>query len=104
MGLASAIDHPQLRSRKCLESSDVRGTKTEIRSGVWRLRAVVGYDPKTGNPRQVSKTIKGTSRTADSELARFVADVDAGSIPLSASLSVAQYLDRWLNYVKPTRQ
>jgi integrase len=82
----------------------VRGTKTETRPGVWRLRVVVGYDPKTGNPRQLSKTVRGTKRTADSELARFVADAEAGNVALSAGLTVAQYLDRWLEFIEPTRQ
>jgi len=71
---------------------------------VWRLRAVVGYDPKTGNPRQVSRTVRGTKRTAESELARLVAEAEAGSLPMSASLTLSQYLDRWLDSVEPTRQ
>ena len=33
-----------------------RGTKTEIRPGVWRLRVFVATDPTSGNPRQLIRT------------------------------------------------
>ena len=36
------------------------GTKTERSPGVWRLRVFVGTDPRTGNPRQLSRTFRGT--------------------------------------------
>ena len=52
-----------------------RGTKSEIRPGVWRLRVFVGTDPVTGNPRQLSRTARGGVRVAQRELARFVTEV-----------------------------
>ena len=82
----------------------MRGTKTEIRPGVWRLRVVLGYDPRTGNPRQASRTVTGTKRSAESALSKFVAEVDSGALQLSPAVTLAQYLDRWLQYVEPTRQ
>jgi hypothetical protein len=35
-----------------------RGTKTEIRPGVWRLRVFVGTDPTNGNPRQLIRRLR----------------------------------------------
>jgi hypothetical protein len=61
-----------------------RGTKAETRPGVWRLRAVAGYDPATGNPRQLSRTVRGGVRVAERELARFVSEAEAGQVPMEA--------------------
>ena len=45
---------------------------TERQPGVWRLRVVVAY--RHGRPVQRSKTVRGTKRVAQTELARFVAE------------------------------
>jgi hypothetical protein len=42
-----------------------RGTNTELRRRVWRLRVVVGYDAAMGNPRQLSRTVRGGIRIAE---------------------------------------
>lgn len=80
-----------------------RGTKTEIRSGVWRLRVVAGYDPATGNPRQLSRTVRGGVRVAEGELARFVSEVEAGQVPMGADQTLSDFLDSWLAFVEPLR-
>jgi integrase len=80
-----------------------RGTKLEVRPGVWRLRVFVGTDPATGHPRQLSRTTRGGSRHAEKELARFVTEVEAGDVPLAADQTVAEFLDAWLAFVEPQR-
>jgi integrase len=80
-----------------------RGTKTEIRTGVWRLRALAGYDPATSNPRQLSRTVRGGTRVAERELARFVAEVAAGEVPMGTDQTLAAFLDAWLAFVEPLR-
>ncbi len=80
-----------------------RGTKTEIRPGVWRLRAFVGTDPATGNPRQVSRTVRGGARLADAELARFVTEAAAGDVPMGADQTLSDFFDAWLEFVSPHR-
>jgi integrase len=81
----------------------MRGTKTERSPGVWRLRVYVGSDPVTGNPRQVSRTLKGTKKQADTALAELVADVASAGAPLLRSTTLEEYLDRWLDHITPTR-
>ena len=76
---------------------------TETRPGVWRLRVVVGYGPD-GQPRQASRTVRGTRRTAQSELAKFVVEADNPAIPLVGAMTVGAYLDRWLEHVRAHRQ
>ena len=79
--------------------SEARGTMTERQPGVWRLRVVAAYDPRTGNPKQVSRTVKGSKREAQKALAKFVTEVESGNVPVSASMTLADFLDRWLDHV-----
>jgi integrase len=81
----------------------VRGTKVEVRPGIWRLRVVTGYDPVSGNPRQVSRTVEGTQRQADTALAAFVAEADLGPMVSPDKLSLGGYLE-WLAHVTPGLQ
>lgn len=64
----------------------------ETRPGVWRLRVVVGYRPD-GQPRQASRTVKGSRRVAQSELSKFVTEVENGNAPMVGSMSLSAYLD-----------
>ena len=80
-----------------------RGTKSELRPGVWRLRVFVGTDPVTGSPRQLSRTVRGGARKAEAELARFVTEVSAGEVPMGADQTLADFLDDWLAFVEPQR-
>lgn len=80
-----------------------RGTKHEVRPGVWRLRVFAGTDPGTGSPRQLSRTVQGGSRVAQQELARFVTEVAAGEVPMGADQTLAEFLDAWLAFVEPQR-
>ena len=45
----------------------------------WQLRVLAGRDEITGNKSYVSKTFRGGRRDAERELARLVAEVEAGS-------------------------
>lgn len=77
---------------------------TEVRTGVWRLRVVDRY-LANGRPHQLSRTINGTKRVAESSLAKFVAEVEGGTAPTAGRLSYADYLrDRWLPHIAATRE
>jgi len=87
----------------------MKGTKTEVRPGVWRLRVYAGRRPN-GTPIQVRKTLvtpeaeKGTARPgdgirlADRELAKMVSEVSAGRFGSSAT-TVSALIDRWLEHL-----
>ena len=81
----------------------MRGTKEERAPGVWRLRVYTGADPITGNPRQVTRTFRGTKRQADTALSNFVTEVVRGKVPLTGSTRLGEYLDNWLGHITPTR-
>jgi integrase len=67
------------------------------------LRVVVGYRPD-GQPRQASRTVHGTRRQAQSELAKFLAEAEKDEAPLVGNMSVAAYLDHWMEHVRAHRQ
>lgn len=80
----------------------MRGTKEERSPGVWRLRVFIGTDPVTGNPRQASRTFRGTKKQADAALAEFVRDLGRGELGTDRS-TVAEFLDRWLDHIAGSR-
>jgi integrase len=80
----------------------MRGTKTEVRRGVWRLRVVFDYDPKTGVARQRSRTTHGTKKQADEALSAFVTEVRTGTTVASTD-TLNALLDRWLEYIQHDR-
>lgn len=69
----------------------MRGTMTQRRPGVWRLRVVTGSRPD-GQPVQASRTVRGTKREAELALAKFVAEVDAGIAPVSGAMTFGSFL------------
>lgn len=77
----------------------MRGTMQEERPGTWYLRV---YD-RIGD-RQLRRTFRGGKREAQRALATFVAEVEGGNAPMSGKLTVGDYLDRWLEHVRPTRE
>lgn len=81
----------------------MKGTKTEVRPGVWRLRVFVGRRPN-GSPIQVTKTVDvgdgkpgSGSRMADRELAKMVAAAHAGNLSGGVD-TVDSMLDSWLRH------
>ena len=82
----------------------VNGMMTERSPGTWRLRIFIGNDPVTGHLRQLLRTFKGGKWQASTELARFVAAVQAGDAPVSGATTLGELLDRWLEHIAPLRQ
>ncbi len=82
----------------------MRGTKTEIRPGVWRLRVYAGRRNANGGPVQVSKIVRGPdtkpgsgTRLADRELAKMVAEVSKGGTATGTE-TVGDLLTEWLDH------
>ena len=67
------------------------------------MRVVVGYRPD-GQPRQASRTVHGTRRVAQSQLAKLVAEVENGNPPMVGAMTLAVYLERWMDHVRAHRQ
>lgn len=71
----------------------------------WRIKAYLGRDAE-GRKRYLQRTIAGTRRDAERELARLLVEVDEGRHAAAAPLTFGELLDRWLEVkrlaVEPT--
>ena len=79
-----------------------RGSVVERAPGKWRLRVFVGRD-EMGRVRHKNVSFSGTKREAQKELAKLVADVERGRVPIGHSGSVSDLLERWLQAIENER-
>jgi len=79
----------------------VKGTLTEVRPGVWRVRVYVGRDGN-GRPVQVSRSVHGGKRDAQTALAKLVTEVHTG-LAMRTNATIARLLDRWLDHISRDR-
>jgi integrase len=71
------------------------------RGSSWTIVLDVGPDPVTGKRRQKSKGGFRTRKTAEAALRELVASVDAGRYVERSTKTVGEYLDEWLEVVRP---
>ena len=62
----------------------------------WAVVIDIGYDER-GRRRQKWHSVKGTKRDAERELARLLNEVHTGRYVEPANMTVADYLDHWLD-------
>jgi integrase len=72
----------------------VRGSKRDLRKGVWELRLTLGKDPVTEKYRRVSKSFHGTAREADKALRQLIDEQAPAEDGVGATFG--QLLDQWL--------
>jgi hypothetical protein len=89
---------PELDIRGAAYDRLVRGHLRQRSPGVWEAIVSVGRDPLSGRWRYRSRTIRGTKRYAQRELADFVHEVSSGSVR-PVEITVAAALERWLDFV-----
>src|SRR5579872_1568697 len=63
--------------------------------GSWELKFDLGRDPITGKRNIVYRSFKGNKRQAEVELARLIAQADAGNHIDASKETVAEFFDRW---------
>jgi integrase len=76
----------------------MRGSMRERRPGVWELIVQLPRDPTQARARQLSRTVRGTKREAQRELAGLIGQVSAGKVS-SAATPLSELLGRWLDQV-----
>jgi integrase len=67
----------------------------------WRIRVFAGRE--NGRVRWVSRTVHGTKRAAQKELAKLIADVEHGQVSTSHPISLGELVERWLADISPHR-
>lgn len=59
--------------------------------GVARVELQAGFDPVTGKPRRLSKTVHGTEADAERALAQML--IDIGQVPSGKAIKLSEYLE-----------
>ncbi len=67
----------------------------------WRL-VVSGGQDQHGKRVKITRTVTGTKREAERELARLVTEVETGRIGASAKMTFGEWVDRWMQLVEKT--
>ena len=83
------------KSRREKGSGGIR----ELTPGVWELKYDIGRDPITNKRQTRYKRFRGKRKDALAELRRLVAAVDDGQHIDPTNLSVALYLDQWIDHM-----
>jgi len=73
----------------------MRGHLQQRGADSWRLKVFLGRSPD-GKKRYLERTVRGTRREADQELARMVVEAGEGRWTPSAPMTMAELLERWL--------
>lgn len=72
------------------------GRLREKRPGVWELSVEAGRDPVSGRRRQLSRTVHGTKREAQTVLNKLVSEADAGA-HVGTDATFKDVAERWLS-------
>lgn len=81
----------------------MRGHMQQRSHDAWRLKVFLGRDA-AGKRRYLERTVHGSRREAERELARLVVEVDDGRHVASGPMAVGELLDRWLTLKTTTVQ
>lgn len=73
------------------------GTLIQRSEGSWSIVVYLGRDPISGKKRQKWNTFHGNKKQAQAELTRTLHEFNTGAYVEPAKLTVAEYLERWLN-------
>lgn len=66
----------------------------------WELRVHVGRDPDTGRKQYMTRTVKGTRKQAERELARLVVQVEDGQFTAKGG-TISDLCERWFEQAEP---
>jgi integrase len=77
------------------------GTIEQRSETSWRVRVYAGRE--NGKVRWVSRTVTGTRRTAQKELAKLATEVESQQVVAGHPISLGELLDRWLGDIAPHR-
>lgn len=77
----------------------MKGHIRERSPGHWAI-ILDQHDPTTGNRRRKWHSFKGTKRQAQIECARLIAALKDGTYIEPSKVTVAEFLDRWLDHIK----
>jgi len=74
----------------------MKGSIRQRSKGSWEVCIDIGTDPQSGKRRRHFESIRGSKRGAQKRLAELMVSIDKGSYVRPKRLTVAQYLEQWL--------
>ncbi len=83
-----------------------RGTirqRSKVRKDSWTVQIYTGVDARTGKKRYHSEAVKGTMALAERRLTELLREVDTGTFVERSRLTVAEYLEQWLQDIAAPR-
>jgi hypothetical protein len=78
----------------------MKGHIVERSPGRWAIILDL-YDPATGERRRKWHSFKGTKRQAQTECSRLITQMEEGLYVEPQKLTLAQFLERWLEHIRP---
>ena len=78
----------------------MRGHIRERSPGYWAI-VIELRDAETGKRKRKWHSFRGTKRQAQDECARLISELNGGLYIEPAKIAVGQFLDRWLEHIKP---
>ena len=78
----------------------MKGHIRERAPGRWAI-ILDRCDPVTGERRRKWHSFKGTKREAQKECARLITQMEEGAYVEPAKLTLSQFLERWLEHIRP---
>ena len=78
----------------------MKGHIRERSAGHWAI-VIEMRDPETGQRKRKWHKFAGTKRQAQDECARLISELNGGLYIEPTKITVGQFLDRWLEHVKP---
>jgi hypothetical protein len=78
----------------------MKGHIRERSPGHWAIVIDV-RDPQTGKRKRRWHSFAGTKRQAQVEAARLISELKNGTAVEPSRITVAQFLDQWLEYIEP---
>src|SRR5262245_412630 len=79
----------------------MKGHIRERSPGHWAIVLDV-RDPETGRRRRKWHSFKGSKREAQVECSRLISEISGDAYIEPAKVTVGQFLDRWLEHIKPS--
>jgi integrase len=77
----------------------MKGHIKERSPGHWAI--ILDVRDANGKRRRKWHSFKGTKRQAQTECSRLITDMDSGEYVEPSKVTLAEFLDRWLKYIKP---
>ncbi len=80
----------------------MRGTIRRRGKHSWQIAVSAGFDPKTGRRIRIWRTVRGTRKDAERELARLLHEAAHGTLVDPGRATVEEWLRTWLDLKRPT--